>query len=139
MNTLALVLLAAAGLSPDTPLASDRVDLIEINHCYNEDGQLVFRQLLFWEWNELDSDYHVAAFRVLRAQTSAVRIDRQRNEYVASWCDSGVLRQVRAPHSRETWTQYDPELEDRRIFPQEYRRGLAHETATTATQRSNVR
>ena len=131
MNAAALLLAAVCGLSPEaTPhaaLAVDRIDLIELNHCYNEDGLPIFRQLVFWEWSPRSGDYRVAAYRVLRSDTAGLRYDWKRKEYVAAWCDNGVLREVRSPHHRVTWTQFDPELVDRQFFPQELRRGLAHE------------
>lgn len=138
MNAVALCLLTVMSLSPDTPVSAETADLIELNHCYNEDGQLVFDQLIFWEWNEDESCYNVAAYRVLRAETNALRFDWNQKEYVASWCDHGLLREIRAPHYRQTWTQYDPELEDRRRFPQEARKGLRYETLIFAGSRRST-
>lgn len=133
MNAAALLLAAVCGLSPESPLAADATDLIELNHCYNEDGLPVFRQLVFWEWSPRAGEYHVAAYRVLRSDSATLRYDWRRNEYVAAWCDNGVLREVRAAHHRVTWTQYDPELEDRQYFPQDRRRGLEHEAISQSS------
>lgn len=41
--------------------------------------------------------------------------------------DGDRLREVRATAYRETWTQHDPELDDRAEFPAHWRSGLTGE------------
>ena len=40
------------------------------------------------------------------------------------WQDDGILREIWAPAFRETWTQLDPERENRKLFPRNERPDL---------------
>ena len=120
----ALILSAIVGLAFDTQVAADTADVIELNHYYDEQGNLVFDQLIFWEWWGEESAYHVFAWRFVKSPSQIPRRDWHRGGYVIIWHDSGQLRRVRSPARRETWTQYDPEVYDRRFVPQDQRRGL---------------
>lgn len=96
----------------------DRVDLIEINHF----GPAVVEQcaVIYWEWN-LDH-YRVVDWRWYRQ--SGQRPVRSHRRYIARWRDGDDLREVQALQFRETWTQYDVEVHDRRCWPEEKRRLL---------------
>jgi hypothetical protein len=126
MGTFALLVLAsAAGLNPaDGVLANDRVDLIEVNHFYNERGSLVFDQIIFYDWSAAEGRFHVRAWRLVKCPAQIPHRDGQRGEYVAVWSDGEVLRRVRSDSFRESWTQYDPELLEREYLPKEHRREL---------------
>jgi len=115
---------AAAGLTPDEPIATDHVDLIEINHFYDENGKLVFDQLLFYDWSPKDSRFQVRAWRLLKKKSQMPRRDWQRGGYQTTWHDGDLLRHVRAKSVRETWTQYDPELIERSNLAKDKRREL---------------
>jgi hypothetical protein len=108
-------------------VAFDRVDLIEINHFYDEQGRLVLDQLIFYDWSPSDGRYHVRAWRRVSSPAQIPLRDWRSGDYVAIWHDSkerDVLREVRARSVRETWTQYDPELVEREFLAQEKRRDL---------------
>jgi hypothetical protein len=129
----ALVLcLASVQRNPVEEVALDRVDLIELNHFYDEQGRLVLDQLIFYDWSPVDSRYHVRAWRLLRTPAQIpLRNWRDRN-FVAIWhdCkDRDVLREVHARMLRETWTAYDPELVEREFVPQDKRRDLNRKLA----------
>ncbi len=115
---------AAAGLNPDEPIATDTVDLIEINHFYDENGKLVFDQLLFYDWSAKDARFQVRAWRLLKKNSQLPRRDWQRGDYQTTWHDGDLLRHVRAKSIRETWTQYDPELIERANLAKDKRREL---------------
>jgi hypothetical protein len=107
----------------------DHVDLIEINHVYNDLGQPVFDQLIFWEWCSAAARWQVRAWRMAKGAgiDRAVPLperDWQRGGYVLLWRDGDRLRIVRAAAVRETWTQYDPEMVEREVWPVDRRRGL---------------
>jgi hypothetical protein len=116
-----VLLLLASWLEPRCPLVRSQVDLIELNHFYNDDGGLCFHQYVFWKWDQ-QLGYRVQAYRVLKGQFPGPC--RHGSGYRARWCDNGVARDVTAPYFRETWTQYDPELEDCTRFPKEFREDL---------------
>lgn len=127
MNGIALTLVLAGfttGLTPAEPAAHDEVDLMEINHFYDEQGRLLFDQVIFYDWSIEDGRYHVCAWRLLKDPAQLPRRNWQRNVYVATWHDGDLLRNVEARQLRETWTQHDPELVEREYLPKECRREL---------------
>jgi len=132
----AFVLCAAAfGLNPVDKAASDRVDLIEINHFFDEQGRLVFDQIIFYDWSSTDSRYNVRDWRLLKTPAQVPLRNWRNNDFVAIWHDfkdRDVLRKVHARMLRETWTQYDPELVEREFLPQERRRELRKRVAAVS-------
>lgn len=120
----AFLLGALLGLVMEGPMLTDEADIIEINHYYDERGKHVFDQVIFWEWRAEESAYRVIAWRFLKRPYEISLRDPYRGDYTFRWADDDRLRQVRAPWFRETWTQYDPEVNDRRFFAQTLRRGL---------------
>ena len=60
----------AVSLVPWTPALHDDVDLIELNHVYNSEGQHVLSQLIFWEHNDRSATEHVIAWRLWKPGTS---------------------------------------------------------------------
>jgi hypothetical protein len=49
MLTLALLLLSVV---PVDLTVRESVDLLELNHFFDDNGRLVFDQLIFWDWHE---------------------------------------------------------------------------------------
>jgi hypothetical protein len=124
MSTSAAVLLAALCLNPVEHVARDKVDLIEVNHFYDEKGRLVFDQVLFYDWEPMRGRYDVRAWRLLKKPTQLPQRDWRSSKFVAVWHDGETLREVEAETIRESWTQYDPELVEREYLPREKRRDL---------------
>ena len=65
MSTSLAVCLTAFGLAPAKTAAVDEVDLVEINHFFDEQGRLVFDQVIFYDWCPEDSRYQVRDWRLL--------------------------------------------------------------------------
>ncbi len=118
------VLMAATCLTPQNGVSRDEVDLIEVNHFFDEHGRLVFDQVIFYEWSASNSRYHVRAWRLLKSPSQVPSRCWERGDFFSTWQDGDTLREVRAPQYRETWTQYDPELAERAFLPKEKRRAL---------------
>jgi hypothetical protein len=116
------------GVSPREDVARETVDLIEVNHFYDEQGRLVFDQVIFYDWSEADSRYMVRAWRLVKSPSQLPQKDWKSGGYVALWQDCGqggeVLRRVHSQSIRETWTQHDPELVEREYLPKEKRKEL---------------
>lgn len=127
--TYAIALLAVT-IMPQSEPVRDSVDIIEVNHFYDQNGQLVFDQVIFWEWHEREGRYHVLAWRLLKRPSQFPVRDWQRGGHVAVWYDGDVLREVRAVAVRETWTQYDPELAERAFLPKDRRLELTRRRET---------
>ncbi|MFP6677033.1 MAG: hypothetical protein VB878_18255 [Pirellulaceae bacterium] len=121
--TLTLLLATFTGNSVDRTVV-DRVDLIEVNHYY-DNGRHVLDQTIFYEWNEYDKRFQIRDWRPLKRDAQFPHYDWRRGEYVTRWFDGGVMREVRSTAFRETWTRYDPEFVERNILPKTARRLLS--------------
>jgi len=128
-------LLASICLDPVEDVVVDRVDLIELNHFYDEQGKHVFDQIIFYDWSPQYGRYNVRAWRLLKNPAQIPRRDWRRRAFVAVWHDGIVLREVHAETVRESWTQYDPELVERAYLPKEQRRELRKMMARRSTAR----
>jgi hypothetical protein len=121
LSTSIAVLSTVVGFQAVEDVAQDRVDLIEINHFFDEQGQPVFDQIIFYDWSPPAGRYLIRAWRPLRTPAQVPHRDWQQDRFVAVWHDGTTLRKVRAETTRETWTQYDPELIGRAYLPKEQR------------------
>ena len=120
--SLVLCLLSFSSTSKSS-VVFDSVDLIEVNHYYDENGVLVLDQIIFYDWCPKDCRFHVRAWRLLKNRSQLPRGDKKRG-YVVTWMDDNVLRKVHAKSLNQTWTQYDPELVERKFRAKERRLGL---------------
>jgi hypothetical protein len=119
--------LTAVCLNPVEP-AVDEVDLVEINHFFDEQGRLVFDQIIFYEWCSQECRYQVRDWRLLKTPGQVPLRNWRDGNFVAIWHDfkeRDLLRRVNARMIRETWTQYDPELVEREFLPEGKRRELS--------------
>lgn len=119
MIFLATLLLAA---SPYEDVLVERCDAIEHNRFYDEEGVLQWSQVIFYD--SVDNQWVVRAWRLVKSDGMLPELDHKRNEYRVLWLDGLIMREVRAPIVRETWTQFDPELDNRMVVPKEKRREL---------------
>ena len=117
-------IVVALGLSPQEDVAREEVDLMEVNHFYDEQGRLVFDQVIFYDWSPEHSRYMVRAWRLVKNPAQLPQRDWKDGGYAAVWQDGEVLRHVHGDSVRETWTQYDPELIEREYLPKEQRKEL---------------
>lgn len=108
------------GISADG-VANQRVDLIELNHFIDPEGREVFRQVLFYDWSDTHRRYIVRAWRLVKAESQLPRRRWSPPSYHCLWHDDGLLREVSAPAFRETWTQQDPERENRKLVREDER------------------
>lgn len=121
---ISLAMVAWSGGSGQSGVARQRVDLIELHHSYDEVGRHVFDQLVFYDWSEEHAQYRVIAWRMVKRDSQLPVRNWRTHEYRCVWQDDGVLRDVRAPLYRETWSQHDPERANRRLFPEASRPDL---------------
>jgi hypothetical protein len=109
VGNLAAVLLVLSS-NPVEDVLRDRVDLIEFNHRYDENGLLIYEQYIFYDWSDDHSCFRLRDHRTLLLPARAPERDWSVGGYSLLWVDSGDIRLVQAKHFRETWTQYDPEI-----------------------------
>lgn len=105
-------------------VARESVDLIELNHFYDEQGRLVFDQVIFYDWSSECARYNVRAWRLVKTTAQLPQRDWGSGGYVAMWQDGEQFRRLQSKHFCETWTQYDPELHEREHLPKERRHEL---------------
>jgi hypothetical protein len=118
---LAILLLS---IVPRDDAARESVDLIELNHFFDEHGRLVFDQVIFYDWSEADARYQCRAWRLVKNPAQLPERDWASGRYRAIWQEGEQLRDIWSDSIRETWTQEDPELVEREHLPKERRKEL---------------
>jgi hypothetical protein len=124
MSTTISAIVVAFGIAPQEDVARESVDLIELNHFYDEHGRLVFDQVIFYDWAPADARYNVRAWRLVKNPSQLPQRDWTGGGYSALWQDGEQIRHIYSKSIRETWTQYDPELVEREYLPKERRKEL---------------
>lgn len=117
-----MMLLALLSIVPVETVARDKADVIERNSFYDEQGRVVFVQHVFYDWCPHCERFQVRAWRLEREHKP--ERDWERGGYMLLWNDGETTREVRADSLRETWLQYDPELEERAVLDKSRRREL---------------
>lgn len=141
--TSILAALILSIIPQDDGICRDFVDLVELNHFYDEKGELVFNQLIWYDWSEFEGRFQVRAWRPVRSHAAMPirqwfdKFDSQpanllsglpvkgRGMWVSSWADGEAYRCVTAKSFTESWTQHDPELAEREFLPEEKRKELS--------------
>ncbi|QEG39793.1 hypothetical protein [Roseimaritima ulvae] len=125
MNGFACLALVAGSLmsasGSDETVVQQRVDLIELNHFIDDSGRHVFDQIVFYDWSDVHKRYHVRAWRLVKSPTQLPVRHWNPTSYRCVWHDDGVLREVWAPLFRESWSQRDPERENRKLLAEDQR------------------
>jgi len=114
-----LILLLLSSITYDQ---TQEVDLIELNCFYDNEAQLVFKQMIYYRWSHVDNRYHVIDWRLLKNR-DMIPI-KQGRYYETIWMDGDQLRRIRAKYFRRSWTHEDPEIMERERMPKDRRRGL---------------
>lgn len=121
------LLLWASGPSDGTPTLRESVDLIELNHFYDDLGRHTYDQVIFYEWSAEYTRYHVLAWCLVEDDQSRMPVMLPGGREVqVRWYDRDVkrTREVRSKLFRETWTQTDPERENKKLLDEKYRNSL---------------
>jgi len=117
---------ASDGLSQER-VAEEEVDLIEVNHFYDDQGRLVFDQVIYYDWCHHTNRFQVRDWRLLKNNNQIPLRNWRDGGYSSEWEDfkqRDGLRRVKSTSVRETWTQHDPELNERAFLAQEKRAEL---------------
>jgi len=100
------------------------VDLIEVNHFYDENGKHVFDQLLFKDWSDRAGRHQVVDWKLIKSAHHTPQFNHASNRWVLVYHDAGYMRVIYGTYKDESWTQYDPELIERKFLPKEDRKKL---------------
>lgn len=120
-----ILTMACSGAAPTMSEVVDRVDLIEVNHLYDQQGRHVIDQLIFYDWDSAARRFQVRAWRLLQSDEQHPRKSWAKEDFVTTWRDQNIIRRVHAVQIRETWTTHDPEVREREMYPMEQRLDLS--------------
>ena len=125
MHALLIVLSSCVAVTDPPPIAvTEHVDLIEVNHYFDDSGKPVFDQLIFYNWDDMARRHNVCAWRLLKNPNQLPIRNPRNGMYYTSWHDGKLLRCIEAAKRIETWTQYDPETHERAFLPKGMRTDL---------------
>ena len=108
--TLALLLLS---ILPQRAVVEERVDLIEVNHLYDDNAKAVLDQVIFYDWCDrvwipgieatdlhpgkpgyLSGHYQIVFWRLVKSDNILPRREWPSGEYHCLWLDGDVMRRV---------------------------------------------
>lgn len=118
------LLLMASGPSGSTTVLRDSVDLIELNHFYDDLGRHAYDQVIFYEWCEEFCRYHVVAWSLVEEDYLRLPVASPGGRTtVVRWFDRDAKRhrEIRSRLYRESWTQTDPERDNKKLFEEKLR------------------
>ena len=109
---------------------TESVDLIELNHQYDKQGRLVFDQVVFWERTPTTGRFQVRTWCMVddREELNRRPIKSEATGlWVVDWKDTDkrVIRSISSRLFRESWTQNDPERDDKKHHDERLRVLLA--------------
>jgi len=120
------VLILLSIVKADFNQAVEHVDLVELNHFHDCLGRHVYDQVIFYEWSHEVAKYHVRSWILV---DDAKRIPR-RNYSDNTWrvqypdMEQKLERSITSQHFRESWSQVDPERENKKILDERLRHKL---------------
>lgn len=122
-NFVLFLLLAVAPVSRSE--VREHVDLVELNSFHDASGRFVYDQVIFYEWDHAFARYHVRAW-VLSDGDKQPQRDYRNGLWIVRYTDRDqkLERVITATHFRRSWTQKDPERDDKKHLREEDRHGL---------------
>lgn len=116
---MVLILLLLGHGNPEFT-ATTSVDVIELNHYFDDNGDHILSQYVFYD-REIGC-HGVIDWRMANPPLNPP--NRFGGFFQMTWHNDTHLMKVRAKSYREVWTQYDKEVFDRDRLPSESRRKL---------------
>jgi len=122
---IAILLLAIAATSSSF---IEYVDLIELNHFHDHRGRLVYDQVIFYERTPTTGRFQVRSWCLANDEQPNRRPVKNETSglYQVDWFDTDqqTLRKITSRLYRESWSQVDPERENKKVHPDGLRVGL---------------
>ncbi|MCY2985944.1 MAG: hypothetical protein NTY15_20135 [Planctomycetota bacterium] len=105
------------------------VDLIELNHFFDQQGRLVYDQVVFYERAPETGKFQVRAWCLVEDREYLNRRPVKNLEtelYQVDWFDTDqrLLRKITSRLYRESWTQVDPERSNKKFHDERLRISL---------------
>lgn len=111
----------AYAVLPGAGPVRDEVETAEQSFFYDQQGRLIFEQLIFWQGE------NVVAWRMVKDGEPCIRRDWKHGGYVCLWIDKETFREVRSKFEMVTHEQHDREVAHRELLPVCYRRELTRD------------
>ena len=103
----------------------EHVDAIELNHFFDQRGHLVYDQVVFFERTPTTGRFQVRAWCLVDDRETLNRrpLKNDNGLYECFAVDSNerLTRRIVSRVFRESWTQVDPEREDKKRHPESLR------------------
>lgn len=124
MLAILIAILSIPLTIPDRP--SEYVDLIELNHFYDQKGGFVYDQVIFYERAPETGRFKVRAWCLVedREQLNRRPVKSETTGlYQVDYHDTDqrLTRKLTSRLYRESWTQVDPERADKKIHDERLR------------------
>lgn len=125
-----IVLLCGASVPKGHRIIEEQVDMIELNHFYDQVGRHVYDQVIFYHVSPETGKFRVRAWCLIEDRESLSRRplrDPQTSTVRVEWYDENqkLLRRLSSKLFRESWTQVDPERSDKVQLEEKLRLSLA--------------
>ena len=109
--------------------ADENVDLIELNHFFDQQGRLVYDQVIFYELAPETGRFQVRAWCLVEDREYLNRRpvqDQETQLYEVNWFDTDqrLKRKITSRLYRESWTQVDPERSNKKLHDERLRISL---------------
>lgn len=122
--SFAFFLVAVLPSDPPAYALTQSVDLVEVNHYFDEAGKPVFDQLIYYDWDHQATRYSVIAWRLIKNSNQMPIKQAGADSFASAWHDGKSLRIIYADRMYESWTQFDPENAERAFLPKDQRADL---------------
>ena len=104
----------------------EHVDLIELNHFYDQKGAFLYDQVIFYERSPATGRFQVRAWCLVEDRELHNRRpikNESTGVYQVDWYDSDqrLQRKITSRLYRESWTQIDPERHDKKLHDERLR------------------
>jgi hypothetical protein len=122
---------------------NEHVDLIELNHFYDQQGRLVYDQVIFYEQAPETGRFQVRAWCLVEDREWLSRRPTKNYDsqlYQVDWYDSDqrLLRKITSRLYRESWSQVDPERANKKLLDERMRLAMVQNPSKLLSNESGT-
>lgn len=134
MFLLLLFLLGAPARHAEPPQRVDRIELNTVTHDHGGDEfKTPMRQIVVWHWHADVGAYHVQDWFLLEGHEEPFRTPSGMWRWWYRGADDRKLHWIESESLVVTTMEYDPEMYDKKIWPEKYRRRLIGQMGVETT------
>ena len=121
-----LITLLLLTIITKTNQTQEHIDLIELNHKYDQKGNWIFDQIIYWEKHPHQTKYYVRTWHHAQKPEHYPQKHPTQQTWTNTWTDDkNHTHHHTTKNYQETWTQNDPERDNLKKLPQNQRLNLA--------------